>query len=172
MEEQPLMVFTIGEKPPTLRTLLVALQREGYPIGFGTGIAGEAELEELEDRDWDSIFVRWNEPELHEVALLVKSICKEEHEAESLRQNVIRRIQNSDDEAGKLIVTDHLRRTQDIYALELLPAILENDDHPAWEALDILLRVLAEQTEGLIFAEGEGFCGADGEMILEESDGE
>ena len=36
----------------------------------------------------------------------------------------------------------------------------------------LALRVLAEQTDGLIYAEDEGFYDANGEMLLDETDEE
>ena len=42
-----------------------------------------------------------------------------------------------------MIVADYLRRTQTLYGLQVLPALLDEDDHAAWAALDVILRTIA-----------------------------
>ena len=37
---------------------------------------------------------------------------------------------------------------QAVYDIELLPALLDDEEHPAWAALDIVLRALAQHSDG------------------------
>ena len=69
-----------------------------------------------------------------------------------------------------MIVADYLTRTQVVYTMQLLPALLAEDGHDAWGALDELLRVVARASDGLIYVEAEGYCDADGELLLAETD--
>jgi hypothetical protein len=169
MEIQPLMVYSIQADAPLLIGLQKALDDEGHPMVFGVNIAGDAEGEALVGRDWDAIFVRWKEPESHEIAVLERELVAEDADAKGILRTALESVAQSDDEAGVLIVKDHLQKTQAIYALELMPTLMDNDEHPGWEGLDTLLRALAEQTEGLVYAQGEGFCAADGELLLIET---
>src|SRR5262249_47012557 len=91
-----------------------------------------------------------------------------EEAAEDILTQHLAGIATLSDSAGRLIVEDHLRRTQVVYTVQLLPALLDNEDHPAWDALDVVLLCLAQQTEGIIFVQEEGFCDADGELLLAE----
>jgi hypothetical protein len=169
VEDQPLFVFALQRAAPPLRLLRDALTGAGYPAGIGTGIAGEASDEELDRTDWEAAFVRWKEPELHEVWLIERDLMGEDPQAENAVANALRHTANVADSAGRLIATDHLRRTQAVYMCQILPALLADDDHPAWAALDIALRCLAENAEGLIYADDEGFYDADGEILLDET---
>ncbi len=166
MQLQPLMVLAIEAEAVPLRVLKEALRRAGYPAEIGVGIAGAATEEELNSREWEAAFVRWLEPQVHEAALLDRSVVGKEPEADEILAELRRLVEASDDQGGRLIVSDHLAKTRALYAWQLLPALLEDDDHPAWEALDVALRSLAENTDGLIYAEAEGFYDADGESPL------
>ena len=83
MEDEPLFVFAVERAAPPLRLLRDALHAAGYPAGIGTGIAGEASEEELGRTDWEAAFVRWQEPELHEVWLIERDIIGEDPQAEN-----------------------------------------------------------------------------------------
>ncbi len=168
MEFQPLMVFAIKPEAVPLLHLQNAIDAEGYPMSFGISIAGDAEGDALVGAEWDAIFVRWKEPEVHEVAVLERGTILDDEEAQEILAVAQQMIAGSDDEVGITIVADHLSKTQCIYALELMPALLDNDEHQAWEGLDTLLRSLAEYSDGLVYAQGEGFCAADGELLLLE----
>jgi hypothetical protein len=168
--DQPLIVFALEPTAPPLRFLRTELRAAGYPVGIGVGIAGEATETELDAPDWEAAFLRWAEPETHEVALVERSVRGEEEEADILIAQATQFAAARPESAGRLIIEDHLRRTQVVYAWQILPALLADDDHPAWDALDVALRALAERTEGIIYAEAEGFYDADGELLLAEDE--
>jgi hypothetical protein len=172
MEDQPLLVFALLRDAPPLHVLRDALRAAGHPVEFGVGTAGQATEAELESPHWEAAFARWIEPEMHEVWLIERMARGEDEEAEEAIARGLRLAASFSDAAGQLIVSDHLRRTQAVYLLELLPALFDDEDHPAWTALDVVLRTLAQHTDGLIYAETEGFYDADGEMILAETDAE
>jgi len=173
MQNQPLIVYALESAAPPLRSLLEALQDAGFAAAeFGVRIAGEASEEELSSPVWEAAFLRWRDPETHEVVLIERDRTGEDEEADRIVAEALRQVTNSSDLAGQMIVADHLRRTHTVYAAQILPALLTDDDHPAWAALDILLRCLAALTNGLIYVESEGYCDADGEMLLAELDEE
>jgi hypothetical protein len=170
VNENPLLVFALSGEAPPLRTLLNTLREAEYPVSFGTEAAGETAEETLDDPDWEAAFLRWNEPEMHEVALLERMSCEQDEEGLRLVTEAMNRILEANDEAGRLIVAHHLQQTTTVYALNLLDALFTDEDHPAWAAFDVLLRRLAELTDGLIYAEDEGFCDAEGELLLAEKE--
>jgi hypothetical protein len=172
VNENPLLIFALSAEAPTLRVLRDALREAGYPVSFGTEIAGEAVEEALDAADWEAAFLRWNEPEMHEVALLERMDCGVDEEGRRLVSEAMNRILESEDEAGRLIVASHLQQTTAVYAMELLDALFTDEDHPAWAAFDVLLRAIAEKTDGLIYVEEEGFMDADGELLLDETEEE
>jgi hypothetical protein len=168
VEEQPLTVFALSEEGVPLRTLWDALTQAGFPVGIGVEIAGEAIDTQLDDPRWETAFVRWHEPELHDAWLLERYDVGTDEEAKTALARALQLAINRSESADKLIVIDHLRKTRVVYAFEILPAMLDDDDHPAFAALDVALRTLADATDGLIFAEGEAFYDADGEPLLGE----
>lgn len=172
MEEQSLLVFAKLREGLPLQVIQDALQRAGYPAEWGIGILGKATEADLAATDWEAAILRWTDPELHEVAYLERDLRSEDEEVEALLIQRLRDVMHSEDQAGAMIVADHLRRTQTLYSLQILPALLDEDDHPAWAALDVILRTIATHTEGLIAVPGEGFCDRDGELLLAEADNE
>jgi hypothetical protein len=170
MEDQLLLVLSCDASGFPLRTLLGALRSAGHPATLSAGIAGEASEAELDSEEWEAVFVRWTEPELHDVALIEKDIVAESDTARQLIASSRRRIANNTDPGGEILVADHLRRTEAVYAVQVLPALVEAEDHAAWGALDVVLRCIAAETSGLIVVPGEGYCDADGELILAEID--
>lgn len=163
-----MFVFAIQETGVTLRGLRDALIAAGHPVSISTGIAGEAADEDLDARDWESAFARWNEPEVHDVYFLLRDRLGGEEDADRVYAEVARLVHNRPESADKLIVADHLRRSRTLYEIQLLPILEADEDHAAWGALDVLLRHLAEATDGLIYAEGTGFFDAEGEPLLPE----
>jgi hypothetical protein len=159
----------LEEQAVPLRALDEALRQAGYPVSISMGIAGEATDEQLDALDWEAAFVRWHEPEIHDVYFLERAAASEE-DAKALLGQAIKAANNHPESADRLIVADHLRRTRTVYEVQILPALLDDEDHPAWGALDILLRRLAEETDGLIHAEGGGFFDAEGEPLLSEEE--
>jgi hypothetical protein len=172
MDDQPLLVFALMRDAPPLNVLRDALRAVGHPVEFGVGTAGQATKAELDSPIWEAAFARWMEPEMHEVWLIERMARGVDEEADQAIERGLRRAANSADAAGQLIVSDHLHRTQAVYVIELLPALLDDEDHPAWLALEVVLQTVAQHTDGLIYAETEGFYDADGEMILAETDEE
>jgi hypothetical protein len=172
MGDQPLKVFALEREAPPLRLLCDTLSDAGFPVEVGVGITGKATEQELDSPDWEAAFIRWTEPELHEVCLIERAVRGEDEQADEIVAMSVRHISNSHDTVGQMIVRDHLRRTQVVYVLMLLPALMADQDHPAWGALDITLRCLAASTNGLIAVASEGFCDADGELLLAEADDE
>ncbi len=170
LEDQPLALFALKSEAPPLRLLRDALLKAGHPAGIGVDIAGEATETELDARDWDAAFVRWTQPELHEVYLIERNPRGSDEIADALVAQGLHGIEALSDTAGRLIVSDHLRRTQAVYAIQILPALVADEDHKGWEALDIVLTTLAGQTDGLIYAATEGFYDSDGELLLSERD--
>ena len=167
MEDYPLVIFAENPTPLPLNILFDALVLEGHPVHFSFGIAGEATAADLASTEWDTAFLRWTEPELHEICLL-EAISVTETEAQETLNSFEKLISKNPDKAGQLIVQNQLRQTKTIYGIQLLPALIENEDHLAWEALDLLARSLAQNTDGMIYAEAEGFCDAEGELMLAE----
>ncbi len=172
MEDQLLRVLSLVTAGFPLRTLLGAVRSAGHPAAVSTGIAGEATDEDLVREDWNAVFLRWTEPELHDVALIERDLTSESEDTRAYLKAALREVMNSDDPGGQLIVADHLRRTQAVYSVQILPALVEQEDHAAWGSLDIVLRCIAAQTDGLIAVPGEGYCDADGELLLAENDTE
>ena len=170
MDDIPLRIFALTAEAPPLRVLRDALIAAGHPIQLTLNIVGEASEEDLTLTDWEAAFVRWTEPELHEICLIERSLTGEEDEAVEAIASGLRKIVNTVDLAGGLIVGDHVRRSESIYDLEILPALIADEDHPGWSALDVLMRALATYTNGIIYVPFEGFCDADGEILLAEED--
>ena len=170
MSAPPLIIYALSSDAPTLNVLLKPLLDAGYPAGFGVTIAGEASEAELADPDWDAAILRWNEPEFHEIALLERAVVGQDEEADAAIAAGIAAAEALPLSAGRFITLDHLRHTLAVFAWNLQPALLDNDNHPAWEALDIALRTLAEKTDGLIYAEAEGFYDFDGEPMVADAD--
>ncbi len=170
MQDQPLFVFAQAETGVPLRILLDALRRARLPVGIGIEIAGDAIDAQLDDPLWETAFVRWKEPELHDVWLLERAVVGTDEEADHAITGALRFANNHVESGDKLIVADHLRKTRMVYTFVILPAMLEDEDHPAWPALDIALRTLAEHGDDLIYAEGEAFYDADGEPMLGEEE--
>ena len=169
MADWPLIVFATSEAGIPLAALRDALLAEGAPANLGVDIAGEATDEQLSDPDWEAALLRWLEPEVHEVAL-IERLNAAEDEIEPLIETHRRKIAESSDVAGRMIVADYLARTKAVYTVQILPALIAEDGHDAWGALDELLRVLARAADGLIYVEAEGYCDADGELLLAEAD--
>lgn len=165
-DDHSLYVFALNTEAVTLRTLREALQSANYPVGIGVEIAGEATDAQLDDPQWETAFVRWHEPELHDAWLLERAIVGADEEADEALGRALALAGTHTDSADKLIVINHLRNTRIVYLCEILPALVDDEDHPAWEALDVALRTLAEPTDGLIYAEGEAFYDTDGEPLL------
>jgi hypothetical protein len=170
MNIPPLCVFSLQRDALPLGALRDLLREAGYPAGIGVSIAGEATEEELTARNWEAAFLRWTEPEMHEIALLERATPGEDESADAAIADALTLVAAYPESAGRLIVADHLRRTQTIYLWEILPAMLDDADHPAWNALDIALRGLAAETDGLVYATEAGFYDADGELLLAEGD--
>ena len=112
--------------------------------------------------------MRWAEPEIHEVALIERLVRDTDEEAEALISEYRGHIVANPDNAGRMIISAHLNSTRTVYAVQLLPALFTDDDHPAWGALDIIVRSIAREADGLIYAEAEGFCDPDGEFLLSD----
>lgn len=172
MEDQALLVFALDRDAPPLRLLRDALLAEGRPAGISLGIAGDATDEELDAPEWEAAFVRWKEPEVHEVWLIERALFGEDEEADNVLAENLERVNSLPESAGKLIVADHLRSAKALYVCQLLPAMFDDEDHPAWDALDDALRTLAENTNGIIYGAAEGFYDTDGEMLLDEAEDE
>jgi hypothetical protein len=164
-------VFSPSSQTVRLREIADLFKAGGHSVSISTGIAGAATPEELENPNWEAAFVRWHTPELHDVYLLERSVVEEEAEAREAVEEALRFAYNWPDTAEKLLTIDALRRTQIVYDVQLLPVLLEDQDHPGWEALDGLLRLLAAPGKGVIFAEEEGFFDSEGmPLILVEDD--
>ncbi len=162
-----MIIFSMQEIGAPLRSVLDTMRNAGFPAAISYGVTGEADELLLDSTDWDSAFVRWLEPEWHDVYLLTR-YRRGEEEAKDLIEEALQSAQNRIENAGKLIVSDTLRKSLNVYEVQLLPAMLFEEDHPAWNALDILLIGLAVAAEGIIYAEDEhGFFDSDGEALLE-----
>ena len=170
MPDYPLLVFATNETPLPLAAMRDVLLAESAPANFGVEIAGEATEEQLADPAWDAAFLRWLEPDVHEVALFDPMVRGADEEAESIVGVHLRRIARLSDVAGRMIVADYLGRTRTVYGIQILPALIMEESHDGWEAIEALLRFLASATDGLVYAEAEGYCDADGELLLAETD--
>src|SRR5258708_1312486 len=118
MEDQPLCVFAQEREGMPLRILRDTLQAAGYPAGIGMNIAGEATDAELDATDWEAAFIRWSEPELHEVAYLERDLPDEDEQAAHTLAKARRVATETSDVAGSLIVREHLGKTQTVYAFQ------------------------------------------------------
>ena len=170
MPDQSLIVFAQSETSVLLRTLRDALLRAEFPVGVGVEIAGDAIDAQLDDPQWETAFVRWQTPELHDVWLLEREVIGADEEADQALTGALRWANNHAESGDKLIVADHLRKTRTVYICAILPAMLDDDDHPAWDALAIALRTLAEHADGLIYADCVAFYDEDGAPLLGEED--
>ena len=170
MADYPLIVFGTANARVPLTVVRDVLVTEGYPAGFGMAVAGEATDEEMSDPRWEIAFLRWPAPEVHEVALIEVLSREEDEEEDHLISQHLARIARLRDAAGRMIVAEHLNRTRILYTVQVLPALLADDDHAAWAALDVLLRFLSQTSDGIIYAEAEGYCDTDGELLLAETD--
>ncbi len=168
LESAPLIVIGQRKEGVPLHVVHEALQEAGFPATFGLQLAGDAPVEALLSPDWETAFLRWQKPELHEVILLQRWVLGSESEAEDTLKLVSKEAQKLPMSGGKLLIDTVLESAATLYTLDTLPALLADEDHPAWGAMDIVLRTLADWGEGIIYAEGEGFYDSDGEpMILD-----
>lgn len=169
-EDPALVVYSLARKAPPLRLLLGALKTEEYPAELSVGIAGAATDEDLDDPLWENVVVRWTVPELHEVFFVTRYLPGADEEATAAIDMALKNVTNRTDSAGRLIVTDHLKRTQAVYVFDVQLPMLDEEDHVAWDALDVALRTLAQASEGLIYGVGDGYYDTDGEMLLDDED--
>jgi hypothetical protein len=167
MDDQFLLVYAQASTAPPLRVLRDALVRRGYPASIGVDIAGEATEEQLAATDWETAIVRWSEPELHEVCLIERDIPGKDEEADRAIGHGLRVIEDLPESSGRLIARDHLRHTRVVYSFDVQPPLILDEDHPAWDALDLLLRTLAENTDGVVYGAEDGFYDGDGEILLD-----
>ena len=169
MADYPLIVFAVSASAIPLTALRDLLITEGLPASFGVDIAGEATDEQMSNPEWDIAFLRWLDPELHEVALIEPMVVAADEEAARLVALHLNRIARLSDVAGRMIIAEHLNRAARLYTVQILPALLAEDSHDGWGALDIILRFLAQSADGVIYAEAEGYCDSDGELLLAET---
>ena len=168
MSTPPLLIYATNSAAPPLNVLLKILRDAGHPAGFGVAVAGEATEAELSAPDWEAAILRWNEPELHEIALLERWRIGQDEEADAALVTGLERAEAMPLSGGRFLTLDHLRNTVAVFAWNILPPLIDLDDHPGWESLDLALRTLAEKTDGIIYAEPEGFYDYDGEPMAAE----
>ncbi|MBC7529626.1 MAG: hypothetical protein H7308_19025 [Chthonomonadaceae bacterium] len=157
----PLAIFALDTKIPPLRTLWSEAKEEEMPLQLGVFIAGEATEEELDAPEWESVFVRWTEPEIHDIALL-ETYTFEEPEGEELSRKATELLSALPQDSSRFVLEQHLLNVKRLYVIQTLPALLDDEDHAGWDGIDLVLRVLADVTGGVIYAEGEGFYSAEG----------
>ena len=163
-------VFSLSSETVTLQEVYDVLAAAGRPIAFSAGIAGFADPEEMASPSWEATFLRWKEPELHDVYLLER-MSRGEEEAEEARDEALRAALNWPESGEQYIVLDTVRRAETIYELQALPALLQDDDHPAWEAMASALSTIASSSSGIIYSdEGNCFFDAEGEPLLVNED--
>jgi hypothetical protein len=168
MADYPLLVFAAAGAPVPLVAVRDVLVTERAPANLSIDV-GEATEEQLADPVWEAAFLRWLEPEVHEVAVIERLQVGDDELADQMISRHMSRISREADVAGRMIVADTLNRARVVYAFELLPALLADDGHDAWGAIEVLLRFLAQAADGLIYAEAEGYCDSDGELLLAET---
>ncbi len=157
MEEgDDLIVFSPQSVSFPLNKILTVLVDAGIPASMSVSAAGEADEADLLSREWDAVFIRWTEPELHDVLLLTRDNTDVDEDAAAIL-NAALDLTKAFEGADRLLVEDHLRRTHSLYSVEFLPALLADEEHPAWDALDLLLAAIADASEGMVYAKGEGF---------------
>ncbi len=167
IQDQPLIVFALAEDAVPLRSIGETMLAADCPVSISVDIAGEATAEQLDATDWETAFVRWETPELHDVYFLERDLVGTDDEADRILAAALKTaVTVSIESAGRLIVLNHLRRTKTVYGVQVLPALIADDDHLGWSALDVALRTLAAEGDGIIFAVGEGFYDEDGEPLL------
>lgn len=166
-QRQPLAIFSVDEAGVPLRCVEETLRSADCPVSISVDIAGPATAEQLDSAEWETAFVRWESPELHDVYFLERDVVGTGDDADQVLASALKTaIAIRIESAGRLIVLNHLRRAKTVYGVHVLPALLADEDHPAWSALDIALRTFAADGCGIIFAVGEGFFDEDGEPLL------
>jgi hypothetical protein len=101
--------------------------------------------------------------------MLTRYVPGTDEEAVTALRGAATDVQKSSDEAGRLIVLDLLANAKAVYACDIEPPMVEDPDHPAWDALDIALRSLADLSDGLVYGT-EGFFDSEGELMLAATD--
>lgn len=168
MENYPLLALAKYPEGVPLQKLYEALLLEEYPARLRVGITGDISDEELAAPTWEAAFVCWTEPEVHEVCLILH-ISKQDEAFHPILQQQNQILSSMDTREPEYpVIAEALRQVQALYAVQLMPALFDDEDHPAWESLDLILRCFAQFGDGFIYVEAEGYCDAYGELLLAE----
>ncbi len=166
--EAALCIFSRSKDILPLKFLQEALMEMGYPASLSINAAGDCTDEELESTDWDAVFLRWKEPELHDICLLEWDNLGDLEPANDARAAAALVTIEHPDEAGRWIVQGHLADTKVVYSCSLMPPLVDDEDHPGWEALDCILREVAANTDGIIYGGEDLFFDEEGDPLLQD----
>ncbi len=166
--EPALYIFSRSLEILPLKFLQEAMVEMGYPSSLSISAAGDCTEEELELTDWDAVFLRWKEPELHDICLLEWDILGDSETAAEIRSAAALVTHDHPDEAGRWIVQGHLADTKAVYTCSLMPPLVDDEDHPGWEALDCILREVAANTDGIIYGGEDLFFDEEGDPLLQD----
>ena len=116
----PLTIFSLDTRTPSLRTVWQEVKENGLPLQIGIAIAGEATEEELNFADWDSAFLRWTEPEIHDIALIAV-YDPDEPEGEEAIRVAVEFLLTMPPSSSRVVLETHLKNVKRVYAFQTLP---------------------------------------------------
>ncbi len=156
-EIDPLQIFALDDDPPPLSTILQEYWVQEAPVSFSFGVSNQNDSADIDNCKWDAMFVRWLKPSIHDVCLIVSDRIGHDPEAEALLARVLKRVARQNPDEMQKLVVETLKVTRLVISLQFLPALLDDPDHPAWDALGSIASSLATLANGIIYVEGEGF---------------
>ncbi len=157
IEPDPLQIYAIDDNPPSLRIIQQEYWVQEVPISFTFGISHENDIAEMDSNLWDAMFVRWMQPTVHDVCLIVSYRLGTDEDAKALIERALKRAGRQPVDEMQRIVIDTLHASRMVISVQFLPALLDDQDHAAWDALGSIVSSLATLSNGIIHVEGEGF---------------
>ena len=158
-------MFAAAGPNPSLGTLLDLLLASDLPVSLSVSGAGPATTADLAAADWDAAFVRWEEPEIHDVWYLEHGLTASDEAAQVALAAACAWVNSVGDRSLQAALLPMLLAVQSVYTIAVLPAMTADDDHPAWEAFAELVEVVASACGGVVYAPEEGFYDAQGVLI-------
>ena len=167
MTHAAIAVFLKDRESAPLAEVQKAFSASGTPAVFRFGTEGDASETDLQNARWDAAYLCWTTPVIHETWMLERALSTDE-DGQQVIAEAMTVAMAQEDEAGRLIVADHLSKTTEIIMFDPQPALFADEDHAAWDVMDLALLTLAEIGDGLIYAVEDGFYDSEGELLLEE----
>ncbi len=156
-EPDPLQIFALDDYPPSLRTIQQEYWVQEAPISFSFGVSNDNDIADIDSTSWDAMFVRWMRPTVHDVCLVVCERRDNDEDAEALIDRALQRVGRQPKGEMQKIVVETLNASRIVISVQFLPALLDDQDHLAWDALGSIVSSLATLANGIIYVEGEGF---------------